>query len=76
MPNHNKGDERKMSRTGIFVTESERDAVEIAYKCSGMFLSGGKPMGDPAWEVEQLRKKYEMPEGYGLDLKTGEFVSP
>ena len=65
-----------MTRTNKFVTKEELEAVRVAQRCSGMFLSGGMPMGDPAWKVEQLRKKYEMPEGYGLDLQNGEFVSP
>lgn len=65
-----------MKGTGIFVTEEERKAVETARQCSGMFLSGGMPMGDPAFEVAQLVKKYKPPEGSGLNIKTGEFVLP
>ena len=65
-----------MTRLKIFVTEEELKRVTTAQACSGMFLSGGMPMGDPAWEVEQLRKKYDLPEGTGLDPRNGEFVSP
>ena len=65
-----------MTRTGVFVTAEELDGVKVMYSCSGMFLSGGMPMGDPVWEVEQLRKKYQQPDGYGLDMQNGEFVSP
>lgn len=64
-----------MTRLGVFVTAEELQSVKTAHSVSGMFLSGGMPMGDPAAEVERLRKKYNMPEGTGLDLKTGEFVS-
>jgi len=65
-----------MKRLNIFVTKDEVSTVRTAQKVSGMFLSGGTPMGDPAWEVEQLRKKYNMPEGTGLDPRNGEFVAP
>lgn len=65
-----------MQRTGKFVTAEELKRVQTAVSCSGMFLSGGMPMGDPQFEVEQLRKQYNMPEGYGLDSSNGEFVSP
>jgi hypothetical protein len=65
-----------MKRLNKFVTPEELDRVKTAMACSGMFLSGGKPMGDPAWEVELLRKKYDQPEGTGLDPSNGEFVSP
>lgn len=65
-----------MTRTGKFVTKEELESVNVQFSVSGMFLSGGMPMGDPAREVELLRRKYEIPEGYGLDLSNGEFVSP
>lgn len=65
-----------MTRLKQFVTSEELEHVRAAQKVSGMFLSGGAPMGNPAWEVEQLRKKYNMPEGTGLDPSNGEFVSP
>ena len=65
-----------MTGTGIFVTEEERRTVETAYKCSGMFLSGGTPMGSPEYEVQLLVKKYNPPIGSGLNLKTGEFCLP
>lgn len=64
-----------MKRLGIFVTEDERSIVETAQKCSGMFLSGGMPMGDPQTEVAQLVKKYELPEDTGFDLSNGEFCT-
>lgn len=50
---------------GVFVTPEELDAVKVAVSCSGMFLPGGRPMGDPEYEVEQLRRKYNMPEDAG-----------
>ncbi len=63
-----------MKGTGIFVTEAERKCVEMEQKCSGMFLSGGMPMGDPQRAVARLSEKYHPPSGSGLNLKTGEFM--
>lgn len=65
-----------MTRLKTFVTPEELETVLSAQSVSGMFLSGGIPMGDPAWEVEQLRKKYNMPDGTGLDVRNGEFCAP
>jgi len=65
-----------MKNTGIFVSEEERSQVETAQKCSGMFLSGGIPMGDPIRLVNKLVEKYNPPEGSGLNIKTGEFCLP
>ena len=67
---------KEMKSTGIFVTPEELETVKVAYKCSGMFLTGGKPMGDPEWEVGLLTKKYNPPKEAGLNIKTGEFVLP
>ncbi len=65
-----------MTRLKTFVTLEELNCVKTEQKVSGMLLYGGMPMGDPAAEVERLRKKYNMPEGAGLDASNGEFVSP
>ncbi len=65
-----------MKGTGIFITEEERKGVEIEQSCSGMFLSGGRPMGDPGGCVKRLSEKYNTPDGTALNLKTGEFVYP
>lgn len=65
-----------MTSTGIKVTEDELRCVQTAQKCSGMFLSGGQPMGDPQWEVKLLTDKYNPPEGSGLNIQTGEFMLP
>lgn len=65
-----------MTRLGKFVTPEELEGVKVNVETSGMFLSGGQPMGDLATEVERLRKQYGMPEGTGLDAENGEFVSP
>ena len=65
-----------MKGTGIFVTKEELERVKTAQSCSGMFLTGGMPMGDPQWEVAQLTKKYNPPDGSGLNIKTGEFCLP
>ncbi len=65
-----------MIRTGKFVTPEELEQVKTAQSCSGMFLSGGAPMGDPESIVRRLIIKYGMPSDMGLDLKQGEFVRP
>lgn len=67
---------RAMKPTGIIVTADELESVKVAQDCSGMFLSGGMPMGDPQREVARLVEKYHPPEGAGLNIKTGEFMLP
>lgn len=62
-----------MKGTGIFITAEEIKRVIVAQSCSGMFLSGGMPMGDPRYEVKKLAEKYHPPEGSGLNIETGEF---
>jgi hypothetical protein len=64
-----------MKRLNVFVTKEELEGVRTQQSVSGMFLSGGMPMGDPQKAVEDLGKKYNMPEGTGLDISNGEFVS-
>ena len=65
-----------MRGTGIFVSKEELAQVITAQKCSGMFLSGGIPMGNPEYEVHLLTEKYNPPAGSGLNIKTGEFMIP
>lgn len=65
-----------MKPTGIFVTKEELDRVKVAQSVSGMFLSGGQPMGDPGREVQMLTEKYRPPEGSGLNTKDGQFYLP
>ena len=65
-----------MKPTGIFVTKEELETVKVSQSVSGMFLSGGTPMGDPAWEVKLLTDKYKPPEGSGFSLKDGQFYEP
>lgn len=65
-----------MKPTGIFISKEELERVKTAQSVSGMFLSGGIPMGDPAWEVKLLADKYKPPEGSGLNPQTGEFMLP
>lgn len=65
-----------MKSTGIKITPEELEAVKTAQACSGMFLSGGLPMGDPEYEVHLLTKKYNPPPDSGLNIQTGEFVIP
>lgn len=65
-----------MKGTDIFITEEERQELEVEYKCSGMFLSGGMPMGDPGGYAKRLEDKYNPPPGSGINLKTGEWMLP
>jgi hypothetical protein len=65
-----------MQHTGIFVTQEELEGVKVERSCSGMYLSGGRPMGDPQARVTQLSEKYNAPEGSGLNIQTGEFMLP
>ena len=60
--------------TGIFINDEEKRTLETQIKTSGMWLSGGKPMGDPGYYVLLLQTKYNVPAGTALDPKTGEFV--
>lgn len=60
--------------TGIFVTESELEGLKVELQTSGMWLSGGMPMGDPQRYVQRLTEKYNPPKGCGLNPKTGEFM--
>lgn len=64
-----------MEGTGIFITDEEKEAVQVAFDCSGMFLSGGMRMGDPEFEVARLCEKYNLDkEKHALNLKTKEFL--
>jgi len=65
-----------MKGTGIFVTKEELEQVKTAQACSGMYLSGGIPMGNPQQIVFELTKKYNPPTGSGLNIQTGEFCLP
>lgn len=71
-----KGDSRKDGNLTFSSTKEELEHINTAQSVSGMFLSGGIPMGDPAYEVHLLTKKYNPPEGSGLNIKTGEFMLP
>ena len=68
--------EGSMTGSGIFVTPEELESVKVAQSCSGMFLSGGMPMGDPGRIVDDLSRKYNAPKGTALNVRTGEFVTP
>jgi hypothetical protein len=65
-----------MKGTGIFVTKEELEQVKTELSCSGMYLSGGRPLGNPQQRVYELTKKYNPPTGSGLNTKTGEFCLP
>lgn len=64
-----------MIRLGKFVTAEELQSVVAEHRRSGMWLSDGTPLGDPAYEVLQLARKYGLPDNSGLDLSTGEWIS-
>ncbi len=66
----------KPKPTGIFVTEDELKSVRCEYSVSGMWLSGGTPMGDPERRVKELTENYNPPPGAGLNIQTGEFMLP
>lgn len=55
------------------VTDEKLEQVKTEQKCSGMWLSGGMPIGNPQQRVAELAGKYNVPQGMGLNLKTGEF---
>lgn len=58
------------------MTPEELESVKINQRCSGMWMSGGQPLGDPQKVVFRLTQKYQPPEGAGLNLQTGEFCLP
>lgn len=66
-----------MKRTGVFITEEERAQLQTEQSVSGMFLSGGRPMGDPGAMVDRLNRKYRpgLP-GLPIDPGNGEFCEP
>jgi len=65
-----------MKRLNVFITKKELEQLKTEYRSSGMFLSGGMPMGNPEKTVSSLGKKYNMPSDAGIELTNGEFVSP
>ncbi len=65
-----------MTATGIKVTPEELEQVKTEYETSGMWLSGGRPMGDPQRAVAELARKYKAPDGAGLSMKDGQFYLP
>lgn len=46
-----------MTGTGVFITGHERQQLLTEQSTSGMFLSGGRPMGDPGAMVDRLNQK-------------------
>ena len=65
-----------MKGTGIFVTDGELEQAKVAWRCSGMFLSGGLPIGNPERLIDNFIKKYNQPNGSVLDTQTSEFCLP
>jgi hypothetical protein len=64
-----------VKRTGKFITQEELEQLRTAQACSGMFLSGGRAMGDPAGMCDDLNRKYGL-SGHAIDPRNGEFVDP
>ena len=66
-----------MKRTNIFATKEEIESIKTAQSVSGMFLTGGQPMGEPLKEAHRLALKHGLPKirgYYGIDLRNGEFL--
>jgi len=67
-----------MRRLGIFATREEMESIKIHRSCSGMFLAGGTPMGEPKKAIDRIAKNHNLPdiEGhYGIDLGNGELLT-
>jgi len=67
-----------MNRLNVFATKEEIEQLKVSVSCSGMFLSGGQPMSEPAKDAHRIALAHGLPEitgFYGCDLQTGEFVS-
>ena len=66
-----------MRRLGKFVTKEELQSVRTERDCSGMYLTGGQPMGDHVAAVRRLIVTYglsSLADTVGLDMENGEFV--
>ena len=66
-----------MERLNVFATQEEIEDLKTSLKVSGMCLSGGQPMSNPAEEAHRFALAHGLPEitgYYGCDLRTGEFV--
>ena len=66
-----------MKRLNVFATADEIKQLRTSIKVSGMCLSGGQPMSNPAQDAHRLALRHGLPEidgYYGCDLKTGEFL--
>ena len=60
---------------GKFITEEEKENLITELKVSGMFLSGGEPMGHPQEYCRKLCEKYNMSiDKYAINANTGEFI--
>lgn len=68
-----------MKRLNVFATAEEIDSIKSAAAAPVMYLSGGTPMGgDPLKMAHSAALAHGLPEipgHYGIDLKSGEFVS-
>lgn len=70
--------EVRMKRLNVFITKKEKKHLEAqkGLECCTFGGPSFKPIGNPQEMVENLRVKYKMPEGTGIDLSNGEFCSP
>lgn len=68
-----------MNRLNVFATADDVKYIKECANAPVMFLSGGKPMFESAVEAaHRAALKAGLPEirgYYGIDLRTGEFVS-
>jgi hypothetical protein len=68
-----------MKRLNVFATPKEIENIKAAASAPVIYLSGGTPMGgDPLKMAHSAALAHGLPEipgYYGIDLKSGEFVS-
>lgn len=68
-----------MKRLNVFASAQEIENIKAAASAPVMYLSGGQPMGgDPLKMAHAAALSHGLPEiqgYYGIDLKSGEFVS-
>lgn len=65
-----------MKQSGIFISSEELSRLKTAHRTSGMFLSGGEPIGNPGGIVASAIRKYGLPDDSSVDGNTGEFYVP
>lgn len=58
---------------GVFVSKEDHLMLIACFETSRSSPIGSKEVGKL---IDDLRKKYKMPYGTGVNLKTGEFIAP